>query len=201
MLPLNRTFFFLLMLASVNCFSQDRVNTDIRDVTKLTVFGPGISYEKRIGKLQSLTLQALLSPEIYIGYSSALGNMSRIDVYPALALQYKYYYNVVRRNRKEKRTQMNSGNYLSAMTEIYFYKDRILTNSEEDLRSSKVIGILWGLQRNYQSRFSLDLGFGLGYIFTKQTTINDAGQYINENIGEFTNIGQISLGFWINKRN
>ena len=200
MLPLNRTFFFLLMLASVNCFSQDGVNTDIRDVTKLTVFGPGISYEKRIGKLQSLTLQALLSPEIYIGYSSALGNMSRIDVYPALALQYKYYYNVVRRNRKEKRTQMNSGNYLSAMTEIYFYKDRILTNSEEDLRSSKVIGILWGLQRNYQSRFSLDLGFGLGYIFTKQTTINDAGQYINENIGEFTNIGQISLGFWVNKR-
>ena len=201
MLPLNKTFFFLLMLASVNCFSQDDGNNDVRDVTKLTFFGPGISYEKRIGKFQTLTAQAVLSPEIYIGYSSALGNMSRIDVYPALELQYKYYYNVAKRITKEKRTEMNSANYLSALTEIYFYKDPISANRDEDIRSSKVIGMAWGLQRNYQSRFSLDMGFGLGYIFTKQTTINGAGQYITENFGEFTNIGQLSLGFWINKRN
>ncbi len=189
------------MLASSNCFSQDDVNADIRDVTKLTFFGPGISYEKRIGKLQSLMGQALLSPEIYIGYSSAFGNMSRIDIYPALGLQYRYYYNLAKRNTKEKRTQMNSANYIGAMTEIYFYKDRILANAEKDLRSSKVTGIVWGLQRNYQSRFSLDLSFGLGYIFTKQTTINDAGQYITENSGAFTNVGQIALGIWVNKRN
>jgi hypothetical protein len=200
-LLINKTSFLLFLLVSVNCFSQNDVNNDIRDVTKLTFFGPGISYEKRIGKLQSLTAQALLSPEIYIGYSSALGNTSGIDAYPALGLQYKYYYNIPKRNSKEKRTQMNSANYLSAMTEIYFYKDRISVNGKKDLRSSKVMGIVWGLQRNYRSRFSLDLSLGLGYIFTKQTAINDAGEYITENSGDFTNVGQISLGFWVNKRN
>ena len=194
----NKTPFLLLLLASANCFSQDDTNTDIRDVTKATFFSPGISYEKRIGKLQSLTAQAFLSTTIAIGYSSSLGNTSHIDMYPALSLQYKYYYNVAKRKEKGKRTEMNSANYISAITEIDFYEDPILP--EKEIHTQKIIGVSWGFQRNYPSRFSLDLSFGLGYIFSKQTTINDAGQYITKNIGEFTNVGQIGLGFWLNKR-
>jgi len=174
------------------------MNNDIRDVTKATFFNPGVSYEKRVGKLQSLTAQAFLSTTIFIGYSSSLGNTSHIDMYPALSLQYKYYYNVTKRKEKGKRTEMNSANYISAITEIDFYEDRVLP--EKDIRTQKIIGVSWGFQRNYPSRFSLDLNFGLGYVFTKQTTINDAGQYITKNIGEFTNVGQIALGFWLNKR-
>jgi len=93
--------FLLLLFAVTNCFSQNDTKTDIRDVTKLNFFDPGISYEKRIGKLQSLTAQAFLSTSIYIGYSDALGNTSGIDVYPALSLQYRYYYNGVKETPRE----------------------------------------------------------------------------------------------------
>ena len=187
------------MLASANCFSQNDAKTDIRDVTKLNFFDPGISYEKRIGKLQSLTAQAFLSTSIYIGYSGALGNTSSINVYPALSLQYRYYYNAAKRNAKGKRTEMNSLNYVSTIAEVDFYNEDV-SSTEQNRRSLKVVGIAWGFQRNYPKRFSLDLSFGLGYVFSKQTTINDAGEYITENNGVFTNIGQIGLGFWLNKR-
>jgi len=94
---------------------------------------------------------------------------------------------------------MNSLNYVTAIAEVDFYREHF-SFTENDLRTLKVFGIAWGFQRNYPKRFSLDLSFGLGYVFTKQTTINDAGEYITENTGNFTNIGQIGFGFWLNKR-
>src|SRR6187431_2530346 len=191
--------FLLLLVAATNCFSQNETETDIRDVTKLNSFDPGISYEKRIGRMQSLTAQAFLSTSIYIGYSDALGNTSSIDVYPALSLQYRYYYNAAKRDAKGKRTEMNSLNYVTAIAEVDFYREYV-SPTEKDIRALNVFGIAWGFQRNYPKRFSLDLSFGLGYVFTKQTTINYAGEYITENTGNLTNIGQIGLGFWLNKR-
>ena len=94
---------------------------------------------------------------------------------------------------------MNSLNYVTAIAEVDFYREYV-TPTEKDLRTLNVLGIAWGFQRNYPKRFSLDLSFGLGYVFTKQTTINYAGEYITENTGNFTNIGQVGLGFWLNKR-
>jgi hypothetical protein len=198
-MPLKKICPFFLILISANCFSQEKTINDIRDITKAAFLDPGISYEKRIGKLQSLYGQAFLSTSAYIGYSDALGNTSEINFYPALALQYRYYYNWAKRNAKGKRTEMNSLNYISAITETAFYKENV--TGQNDLRNLNTLGIAWGLQRNYPKRFSLDLNFGLGYAFTKETTINDTGDFITKNAGEFTTIGQISLGFWLNKRN
>ena len=145
--------------------------------------------------------RAFLSTSFYIGYSSSLGNTSSIDFYPALGLQYRFYYNAAKRQAQGKRTEMNSLNYLSAIAETSFYKVTVSSDGEEDLRSSNAFGIAWGISRNYLKRFSLDLNIGLGYVFTKRTTADDLGQYISYNEGAITNVGQIGLGFWLNKRN
>lgn len=197
----NKIFLLLVILISANCFSQKDINTDIRNVTKITFFNPGVSYEMKIGKLQSLYAQAFLSTSFYLGYSSSLGSTSGINMYPALALQYRYYYNAARRKAKGKRTEMNSLNYVSALVETDFYKENVSSNGEKQLRASKIFGVVWGFQRNYQKRFSLDLNLGVSYVYSKETTIDDAGQYTTKNVGEFTNIGQIGLGFWLNRRN
>jgi len=197
----NKIFLLLVILISANCYSQKDINTDIRNVTKITFLNPGVSYEKKIGKLQSLYAQAFLSTSIYLGYSSSLGSTSGINIYPALALQYRYYYNAARRKAKGKRTEMNSLNYVSALVETDFYRENVSSNGEKQLRASKIFGAVWGFQRNYQKRFSLDLNLGVSYVYSKETTINDAGQYITKNVGEFTNLGQIGLGFWLNRRN
>ena len=190
-----------LILISADCFSQNLSHTDVRDITKITLFDPGISYEKRIGKLQSLYGQAVLRSTIYIGYSSALGNTSGIYFHPALGLQYRYYYNGEKRKAKGKRTEMNSLNYVSTVVEAAFYRETISATAEKDLRALKTFAAAWGFQRNFPKRFSLDLSFGLGYVYTKQTTVNDTGLYGTKNFGEFTYVGHIGIGFWLNKRN
>jgi hypothetical protein len=197
----NKIFLLLVILIPATCFSQNDENTDIRNVTKVTFFDPGISYEKKIGKLQSLYAQAFLSTVITLSYSSSFGNTSSINGYPALTLQYRYYYNAAKRKAKGKRTEMNSLNYVSALVETEFYRENVLSNGEKKLRVLKMFGAVWGFQRNYWKRFSLDLNWGVGYVYTKETTINDAGQYKTKNVGEFTNMGQIGLGFWLNRRN
>ena len=98
---------------------------------------------------------------------------------------------------------MNSLNYLAGIVEITFSKESISSSYliEKDRRAINVFGIAWGFQRNYPKRFSLDINFGPGYLYTRVTTMNDTGQLITKNAGQFITVGQINLGFWLNKRN
>ena len=199
-IDLKNIFLLLPLLISTHSFSQDQEQSEISDVTRASFFSPGISYEKKIGKLQTLSARAFLSTSIYFSYSSSLGTTSGIDLYPALSLQYRYYYNSAERNAKGKRTEMNSLNYVSAIVEMLFFKETVSSNGDTDIRSLNSFGIAWGISRNYQKRFSFDLSVGPGYVYAKRTTLDDLGEYITKNEGEITLVGQISLGFWLNKR-
>lgn len=194
----RKLFFCLLLLLSISCFSQGPKEVDVTDVIKANFFDPGISIEKRIGQSQTLYGQAFFSTSIFIGYSSSLGNISSVDVYPALSVQYRYYYNGNKRAAKEKRTDMNSMNYISIVGDASFYKD-----SRYDLNKSrmmKTFGAAWGFQRNYPKRFSLDINIGIGYAFGKETILNYPDTYSDIAYSEFTTLGQISLGFWLNRK-
>ena len=81
-----------------------------------------------------------------------------------------------------------------------FFNETVSSDGDTDLRSLNSFGIAWGLSRNYQKRFSLDLSVGLGYDYAKRTTLNEYGEYITKNEGEIAPVGQMSLGFWLNKR-
>lgn len=202
-IDLRNIFFFLLPLIATNCFSQDKGKPGVTDVTKATFLNPGISYEKRIGKFQSLYGQAFMNTSFGVGFSSSLGNTSYIYFDPALTIQYRYYYNFAKREAKGKRTAMNSLNYVCAILETVFSKAAISSSyyPETNRRAINTFGLAWGFQRNYKKRFSLDLNLGGGYFYTKVTTMDNAGQFISENTGQFTTVGQLNLGFWLNKRN
>ena len=194
----GRSVFCLLLLLSIFSVGQKTESVDVTDVLKVNFFDPGISLEKRIGQSQTLYGQAFLSTAIFIGYSSSLGNISSVDIYPALTLQYRYYYNGNKRTSKGKRIEMNSMNYVTLVTDASFYKD-----NRYDLNKSRImktLGAAWGFQRNYPKRFSLDINVGIGYAFGKETILNYPGEYSDISYSEFTTIGQISLGFWLNRK-
>jgi hypothetical protein len=186
----------------MNVFCQDSANSDIRDITKLNFLGPGISYEKRIGKFQSLHAQAYMETSAYFSYSDVFGTDAGVYFSPALALQYRYYYNAARREAKGKRTAMNSLNYVGAVSQVAFLKNEIITSyfPEEGRQPSYTIGAIWGFQRNYLKRFSLDFHVGLGYINYKTMEFDEEDKPVIKNAGELTLISQLSLGFWLNKR-
>ena len=202
-LYLRNIFFFLPLFISVDCFSQDPGKTQVTDVTKATFFNPGISYEKKIGKSQTLYGQAFMSTSIGIGYSSTFGNTSYIYFDPALTIQYRYYYNFANREAKGKRTAMNSLNYVCAIGQTIFSKAAIFSYyyAETNRRAINTLGLAWGLQRNFPGRFSIDFNVGGGYLFAKVTAIDNAGQFLSKNDGKLTTVGQLNLGFWLNKRN
>jgi len=189
-------FFHFTMIS----FSQETAEPDIMNITKVSFLDPGFSYEKRVGKFQSLYGQVFLNISGTIGYSSSFGNMSSIFFDPAFAISYRYYYNSAKRQSKGKRTDMNSLNYLSPIFKTIFSKQRISTSyyQEENRRPIYITAIAWGIQRNYMKRFSLDLNLGLGYLLTKSTMPDDSGQIITKNTGEFTTLIQLNLGFWLN---
>jgi hypothetical protein len=180
--------------------SSKRKVTVANSIIKASFWGPGISYEKKIGKFQSLYTEAILVMEVGIGYSSSLGNLSYIHAYPALDLQYRYYYNSVKREAKRKRTEMNSLNYISGGVGATFYKYKDYISTQRDLMVSKGIGITWGLQRNYTERFSLDLYLGGGYSFRTEAKLNDAGEYTIKNKRGVSGIAGVKLGFWLNRK-
>lgn len=197
----KKILFFALLFISINCLSQDKNEIDITDITKITFLNPGLSYEKRIGKFQSLYAQAFMNVSAYFFYSSSQGTSAGVHFDPALTLQYRYYYNAVKRQEKGKRTEKNSLNYISPIFSTVFSKARISSShyAENNRRAINKLGLAWGFQRNYEKRFSLDLNLGLGYLFTKASLPGATGQTITKRVGKFTTQGQLNLGFWLNK--
>ncbi len=192
----------LLLLVSVSCFAQSEDTGDITDVSKVTFLNPGLSYEKRIGKLQSLYGQVFLNTSASYSYSSSMGSTGSVYFDPAATLQYRYYFNARRREEKGKRIEMNSMNYVGPVYEFVSSKAAINSDyfNEAKRRAINKFGVIWGMQRNYPKRFSLDLNLGLGYLFTKGTYPDNFGNIVRKNIDQVTFMGQINLGFWLNKR-
>ncbi|HUR10096.1 MAG TPA: hypothetical protein VM012_01930 [Flavitalea sp.] len=168
---------------------------DIQNITKVTVFQLGISHEHRVGKLQSLYLQPYMKSGVSFSYSSSFGTKSYVFSDPAITAQYRYYYNAARRLTKGKQTNRNNLNYIAAYSEAVFYHEK-----STGWRTIYTIGPVWGIQRNYESRFSLDFNLGTGFYFGKGwiESFNDLPRI--GNVSGFDLILQINIGFWLGSK-
>ncbi len=191
---------FAFIFTVTHCFSQQ--NIDVSNFTKLTFLSPGISRELRVAKLQSIYLQAFMNTSAYFSYSSTFGTDGGVYFDPALTAQYRYYYNAVKRAAKGKRTELNSLNYIAGVLQTVFSDGAVSDGYliQDKRRPVNSIGAVWGLQRNGQKHFSLDLNIGIGYLFAKGTKYDENWSTYSSPISEATVIGQLSLGFWLNKR-
>jgi hypothetical protein len=180
-------------------FQQEPV-PEVTDVTKINIIG--FSYEKRIGKHQTLYGQAFSAVNFSFEYSDALGSESSFYVDPGLYLEYRFYYNGEKRQQKGKRTDMNSMNYLGVVDRTVLSKHPINSNydMEKHYRTMNTLAAVWGFQRNYRKRFSLDFNIGPAIAFAKTTSTDLAGRTHTYNYNEFTVFGQFDIGFWLNKR-
>ena len=192
---------FALLFATTACFSQEEKIPDVTDVTKF-IFISGFSYEKRIGKFQTLYGKAFARVTLWGTYSSSFGTDAGIYIDPAVMVQYRYYYNARKRQERGKRTDMNSMNYLAAIGETIFSKQRLSTSyyEEDKLRPINMLGIAWGLQRNFRSRVSVDFNAGPGYLFTESSYPGYNGQPVTRQQNKFTLLTQFDIGIWLNRR-
>lgn len=186
-----------LVALSLTCQAQYEVTS----VIKLTLLSPGGGYEHPIGRHQTLHLQGMFTLSGGLGYSSSMGWLSNFYLDPALALEYRHYFGMKRRWERGKNVALNSGNYLAGLFRSDFPKRYYLNDvGEIDRRRRPVyaLGVLVGMQRNYRSRFSLDMNIGLGHSL-EQGYIDPTGESTTHN-SQFYFPGKLSLGIWLNKR-
>ncbi len=200
---MNCKRFYCLLVMLLLClygFSQAASTPNVQDVTKLSLVAPAISYEKKIGRLQTLQAQVFLNISFGIGYSSSLGYTSFLYASPAAGVQYRYYYNGARRAARGKRTDMNSMNYLAPVYTLAYSSWSVSEDhyGEDKRRAFHTAGVVWGFQRNFTKGFSLDINVGPGIAFANTTFYNENYEPTRQKMtSAFQLMGQVRLGFWL----
>lgn len=122
---------------------------------KFNLVSPGISYELGLFRNQSVSTGVGFGFANYEpGYSLGLVMNNR----------YRYYHNFNRRLDNGKNVSGNSGNYIAAAQSIFFSQLRVTTNiSGPDDFNIGFYGMVYGVQRTYESGINFNAEMGAGY--------------------------------------
>ena len=89
---------------------------------------------------------------------------------PVLTLEPRWYYNLDKREKKSKRIDGNSGNFISLKTS--YHPDWFVISNYDNINIVSDISIIptWGIRRNIGNHFNYETGIGFGYryIIAKQ---------------------------------
>lgn len=158
--------FYLLLLAltvSIPAYCQDEEKTDrssegLRNIVSLDILSPGISYEAKVSQWNTIVIGAHALTNATLTVSSYGTELNYLLV-PAIDFEYRHYYNLEKRNTRNKKTWFNSANYYGAVTGVQMNP---IAGDEwaYDYEPGFYIGPMWGIQRNGQLTFNLNLGIG-----------------------------------------
>lgn len=179
---MRRLLSLILILFSLTVNAQFGKNCELRQF-KINVFNPGLEYEMALGTNTTLDvkvgLQVALDPLVSNVYED-------VGFFPAIAGQYRYYYNFEKRQRNRKQIYGNSANYVAPAIAVFIPETRTI-NNERIKGAFGYAGLVTGLQRSYNSgiNFSIDIG---------------AAYYTGQFDGEIYPIANLSIGWIISEK-
>ncbi|CAG2531799.1 hypothetical protein MAR621_02328 [Maribacter dokdonensis] len=179
-----KQFTLLIVLAFVasNIHAQFGKNCELRQV-KINLINPGLEYEMALGANTTFDIKAgiqvaldPLLPDVY----------DELGVFPAVAAQFRYYYNFEKRQRNRRQIYGNSANYIAPAAAVFFPSPRTIAN--ENVKGAfGYAGLVTGLQRSYDSGFNFSVDVGAGYY---------AGQFE----GGIYPVANLSIGWIISEK-
>lgn len=141
--------------------------------------------------LKKITLRS----ELGFGFGwSGYGNATEWAAIPVIAIEPRFYYNLQKRMEKGRRTNGNSGNFVSL--HLGYVPDFKITSHENVIVHPAVTILpMWGLKRNIGKYFNFETAYGIGYNWTfKEYTIYN-GEKI-DNIEKGLTLGfRLAFGF------
>jgi hypothetical protein len=173
------------------------------NVWKLTAFNPGVAFERKgIRENQTLYMHYYAATSFGLNFSSSNGTNSFLTFDPAATLQYRFYYNGKIRSQRGKRTALNSMNYISPSLDLILTRASISQDYlvPEQRRPLIVNSVLWGMQRNYPRRFSLDFNIGPAFYLAKVLQMNGNETVEQKMTSGFTVVSNLTIGWWLNSR-
>ncbi|MGB3773930.1 MAG: hypothetical protein WA951_01620 [Leeuwenhoekiella sp.] len=125
---------------------------------------PSLDYEMRLTNTTTLGLQLGTS---LVALTNQFDDDIKIDIAPAGQLYYRYYYNFDRREGKGKKTNHNSANYFSLISNLILAEPFFTPKDELNLEHDTYLefGAVYGLQRTFCDWLNVGGNVGLGYAF------------------------------------
>jgi len=155
---MQRIILMALLLCSMLVSAQFGKNCELRQF-KINIVNPGIEYEMALGVNTTIDikagLQVTLDPSVSEIYQD-------FEFYPAVALQYRYYYNFEQRQRNRRQVYGNSANYIAPAVAVFAPGSRTIEN-EVVKGAFGYAGLVTGLQRSYNSGFNFSIDAGAAY--------------------------------------
>ena len=174
---------FSLISSQVFCQETQSQSVVAESLLSFNFLLPAVEFEAGI------TPKTTLDLNFGIGFGLASGmyqDRTKFGFYPSFQTQYRYYYNLEKRMQQQKKVSENNGNYFAGHVGVSSGKP-VIGNLEYLNNYYSTIGVVWGMQRIYDSGFKLNLNMGAGYGF------NDSGDsYISPLIA-------IQLGWLVTK--
>lgn len=157
---MQKIILMILLLCSMTATAQFGKNCELRQF-KINLINPGIEYEMALGVNTTFDIKAGLQ----VALDPAQSNIYEdLGFFPAIAGQYRYYYNFEQRQRNRRQVYGNSANYIAPAAAIFFPGSRTIENAVVDNIISYA-GLVTGLQRSYNSGINFSIDVGAAYYF------------------------------------
>ena len=148
----------LLWLACFNTIAQFGKNCEVRQL-KINLASPGLEYEMALGVNSTLDFRVALQPALDPFAEEPLENY---EFFPAITVQNRYYHNFNGRDRRGRQIYGNSGNYIAPSVSVFEPGERLIENEiVEGVYASA--GLVYGIQRSYNSGLSFSIDVGPAY--------------------------------------
>jgi hypothetical protein len=165
---MNKCLAGFIALLVANCMQAQETNSSsnkLHDYLNINVGAPngGVQLEKIIGSASSLNLFAGYTLGYVLDDAPSVSdyfkfNTPAIAIAPDTYLEYKYYYNCLKRSRNNKNTKNNGFNYVFGKVETIYA-----------VKNQNYFGLLfaegWGLQRCLYKHINFNVALGVAEQF------------------------------------
>ena len=178
----NKLLLFLIVTVfSASVFAQKKEVSVEKSIFGLQagLFGIWGYNEAKLSNSISLRTELGLNMGIWGGTSySKTGYV----LFPTVSVEPRYYYNLQRRTKLNKKIINNSGNFFSLKTN---YTPNLFTVSNYNSYVHNHITVIpkWGLRRSFAEKFEYELSVGVGYIYDFDINKGGAGLDLGFRLG------------------
>lgn len=159
----KRLMILIFGLTSTLIFSQENKEIGTEKVWRLNFLNPAIELEIPTGEYSTF------SSAIGVGYGGGYPDLTYANngfiyiISPFVDIQQRWFYNLNKRNKKNRNTKNNSGNFVSLrfITRGSSIAENVVRSSDFDF----AFGPTWGIQRKYGKNFHILFDVGPQYYF------------------------------------
>lgn len=175
-------FLFLGLFCAQMSIAQFGKNCEVRQI-KINMFHPGLEYEMSLGVNSTLDARAAYQFSLDPFTESPIENY---QLFPAITLQNRYYYNFDGRATSGRQIYGNSANYIAPSASVFFAGDDFV--ADDVPRSTfATAGLVTGIQRSYNSGLSFSVDVGAAY-------------YLGEFNGGIQPVFNLSIGWIVSEK-